>query len=153
MPVATSEMPDPGQGDVRVSPIAAPNAMKTRLSAAAPIAPANTGAQSTDETRGAIELVVSVVIAPSPQANEGKNRHDDDDQTDQVNDAVHVFLLFRFRACRLATVRNLDGEGLPTASEAAGAGQDGGSDEDHEHRTDQDAENSATVRHWSHLSN
>ncbi|PHJ51102.1 hypothetical protein VF02_37990 [Nostoc linckia z1] len=115
------------------------------------MAPAKTGAQSTDAMRDAVEAGVSVAMAPSPKSDERQYRHDHDDEPDQIDDAVHVVLLIVCSSVSIASasaaVRNLDGEGLAASAEPARPCQNGGAHEDHEHGADQDTENSATVRH------
>jgi hypothetical protein len=42
------------------------------------------------------------MTVPSAQAKEGKDRHDDDDETDQINDAAHGKCSFWFCGARIA---------------------------------------------------
>src|SRR3569832_2232117 len=88
-----------GEVDTTERPIAEPKAKRTEETAAATMAPAMmgphgmvvAGATATVSVRPPSTTTVS--MAASVQADEGQSRHDDDDESDQINDAVHNALL------------------------------------------------------------
>src|SRR2546423_1752124 len=92
-------MPEFGHGEVADRPMAAPNVRKTNDRAAANTAPARTALHSTKlgltvSVLAAIGVPTWVMMVVSSlilmQAKRAQDEHHDDDQTDKVNDAVHV---------------------------------------------------------------
>src|SRR5947207_8637473 len=69
------------------SPIAAPNATRIELNAAAVMAPPITGLHETRPV--AVPDNSSRTIVMSAQTQEGKHEHDHHDETDQINETIH----------------------------------------------------------------
>jgi hypothetical protein len=89
---ATEASRQVGEAELTPRPMAAPNANKIDDTAAAVSAPSTIGDQAkcqAGSTLRSSETGSMVVIRPSPQAEERKNSHNDHDQSNQVNDAVH----------------------------------------------------------------
>jgi hypothetical protein len=81
-----------------------PNANKVMEIPAATTAPAIIGRHSTDGTSDAATGTNTPGALMSVHSKEGENEHDDDDQTDQINNTVHCCLrdMNRLRAERAA---------------------------------------------------
>src|SRR5688572_14148257 len=114
MATVTADAPVLGQGDVIERPMAPPNVRNKNERAAAPMAPPSTGPQSrygvrtADATPG---MGCAMLISPSTQADEGEHGHDDNDQSDEIDDAVHCCL--QRSMCEelcVGLLRHLDGE-------------------------------------------
>ena len=71
------------------------------------------------------------------KADEGKHGHDDHDQPDQIDYAVHSLLL----RVRLQLLRHLNGEARAFAAEVSGRHQYGRANKNHEHGTHENAQN------------
>lgn len=76
------------------------------------------------------------------KADEGKHGHDDHDQPDQIDYAVHSILPANDTA-RVQLFRHLNGEAWAFLAEVSGSHQYGSANKNHEHRTHENAQNAA----------
>src|SRR3569832_901779 len=99
---ATEASRQVGAAELTPSPTVAAKVRRIDETAAAVRAPASIGVHCNVQASGARVLTAGVTSTggasmllggASPQAEERKNGHDDDDQADQVNQSVHIVLL------------------------------------------------------------